>query len=255
MILKARIIINILDNLNTLVPGGQSWSQRLIEYKKEKERILMSRVLFGLSERGKELKELLKKRELAFRTGNPVVMIDEKLKEYSDLFFDPKLTVKLSFLESKSTLTDDDKAERDAIYAAQNAWRKSTDLRNLSEEVAKLVGAKKTVKSKIYKQVMENNFKNILEMSYLPKELKILNNIKDVSPDLIPTSIIRASIEMDKTKVTNEDVLKLTLVSLTCDKMTGAIKEHVWVIIYDLVEMEEMVGEDAMETLADNEVI
>ncbi|MGL4451105.1 MAG: hypothetical protein ACRCTZ_07950 [Sarcina sp.] len=256
MILKARAILNLLDNVSYLIPGGQTWGQSLKEYKKNKEMVRMSKVLFGLNERGQELKALLKKRELAVKSGNPTTMIDADLAKYSDIFFDPKLNVMKTYLEDKKTLTDEEKKERDEIYAAMSKWRGTTDMAKMPEEFKKLVGGRRAVKNKIYKRIEDfNGFASVKEMSYVAKDLKPLLNLNDLMAETIPTSLIRVAMELDKTKVTNEDILKVTFASTEFNKINGDIKTHIWVIIYDLVDMETLTGDDASETLMDNEVI
>ncbi|MGL5716431.1 MAG: hypothetical protein ACRCX2_25690 [Paraclostridium sp.] len=256
MILKARAILNILDNVGDLIPGWQTWNQSLIEYKKNKEMVIMSKVLLGLNENGQELKALLKKRELAVKSGNPTTMIDADLAKYSDIFFDPKLNVMKTYLEDKKSLTDEEKKQRDEIYAAMSKWRATSDMGKIPAELKKLIGEKRAVKNKIYKRIEDfNGFASVKEMTYVAKDLKPLLNLNDLMTETIPTSLIRVAMELDKTKVTNEDILKVTFASTEFNKINGDIKTHIWVIVYDLVEMEALKGDDASETLMDNEVI
>lgn len=256
MFLGLRTILGILDNYNELVPSGQTWGQYLIEFKKNKEMVSMSKVLLGLGERGLALKELLKKREIAVKSGNPTTIIDAELAKFSDIFFDPKLNVMGDYLEAKKSLTEEEKKERDSIYAAKSKWRTTTEIAKMPAELKKLIGNRRAVKNKIYKRIEDfNGYTSIKEMSYVAKDLKPLLNINDLMAETIPTSIVRVAMELDKTKVTNEDLLKVTVISTEFNKITGNIKEHVWVIIYDLVEMETLQGDDASETLLDSEVI
>ncbi|MGL5767981.1 MAG: hypothetical protein ACRCX8_20275 [Sarcina sp.] len=206
----------------------------------------MERMRFGLGKRQDELKELLNRRSICVKSGNPVADIDLKLaEEFGDMFIDPKLAVKLAHLETKQTLTDDEKAERDAIYVSQSTFRKTSPVVDIVKAVSGIVENKTVRLVRIVKKIEQFNGK--LEdkvMNYLPGDLRSFYNIKELNESNLPTSILRAAMEVRTLETTKEEVLVLSFVSAFCDKYTGNYEQHVWTLTYDLKDVPAMTVEE-----------
>lgn len=259
MITRAINLLELLEKLVLTLPKGQTWGEHLIEYKKNKrgECISMEKLRLGLGERQDQLKALLAKREIAVRTGNPTLVIDNDLKAFGDLMFDPRLNLKLSSLEAATGLTDEGKAERDDIYKLQSVWRAGSAFANFQEELTKLIGNKKTVKVKIQKKVKAYNGDQLVDMNYLPRELKALYNLRDVTTETIPCSLLRAVGVVEKTEVTGKDILRFSFISATFDELvgnSGDIQQHYWTIVYELVEPQELTSEESSEVILEDEL-
>lgn len=215
----------------------------------------MEKVRYGLTEKGEELKKLLKTREAAVRSGNPTLLIDEKLIDYKEIMFDPKLNLKLSILNSKESLTPEETAERSEIMHLQDIFRKTGPLATLKDDINKLIGDKTLTKAKkIMKKVKEFNNSVLRDMSYLPSELKNFYDLSTIDTATIPTSIIRAILKKDTINATGEETLTLSFISLVYDKYLGNIEEHYWIIVYDIVEKQSIDEKDSIDEIIENEL-
>lgn len=206
----------------------------------------MEKFRFGLNEKGTALKELLNKREICIKSGNPVDVIDAELSnKYGELLLDPKLAVKLAVLEVKPSITDEEKGQRDEIYALQATFRPTSPVVDMVEKISEMLKGKTVRVARISKKVEQfPRKKEDRVMSYLPGDLRSLYDLKNLTVQNLPTSILRAIVEEKKLDVTGETVLNISFVSVFCDKYSGNYEQHLWSVTYDVKDAPALTTEE-----------
>lgn len=217
----------------------------------------LTTLTFGMDEKGKELKALLEKREILLSSGNRTEAIDTQIEGYNHLLFSPKKAVRLTHLEKAdaTTLTQEQKDEFVALVDEQTAFKTSSPVAHIKEELINMIGNDKTLKlvktSKVTKQ--NNGFKRVQEMNYIPGSMRTFL-VKPTEYEItdVPVSICRCKITLGETPETKKPIVKIDSVSVIYDEYTGALNSHLWSTIYDIVDKPKHLD---IDEIADEDIL
>jgi uncharacterized protein YaaR (DUF327 family) len=196
--------------------------------------------VYGNEGRGKELKELLTKREDYVAAGNPTKNLDELLDGYSDLMFSPKKSLLIKYYSDtpSSKLSEEQNKDFAKLLDEETEFKHISIVNNMISDIKAELGKGKNLRRvKITKTHKNGRNHQTIEMKYIPQVLNnLLSNPLDCSVNMIPASIVRGRVRFEQAPETKRDIVVVEVVSLLFDEFTNAITSHLWTVFYEIFE-------------------